>query len=272
MAKRCIVADQSVRCFLRTSLAVGIGLLISAAIPATLRAEGNVTAVVTNGGLVIRGDAASNGLSLVLGDTAGTIAVGGFDGTTTVNGSLDGIIVSGVTGDVDITLRGGDDQLNLIDLAFVPIPGSLLIDTGPGDDAISVDDSSPGEDVVANTGPGNDSFTMNSGARNLLVHTADGDDFLNLDGVTVGDRATLRSGGGDDEVVINFSTIGGDTTVETSGGTDSLTILDSTFEGSTELNGGGGNSDRFTDEGLNEFNGSLTIANFEIIEVLPPPP
>jgi hypothetical protein len=266
------VDDQSVsRCFLRASLAVGIGLLISAATPATLRAEGNVTAVVTNGDLVIRGDAASNALSVVEGDTVGTIAVGGFDGTTTVNGSLNAVMVSGVTGDVQIMLRGGDDQLALVDLAFVPIPGSLRIDTGPGDDAIDVDDSSVGEDVEANTGSGNDSFRI-SGARDLLVNTADGNDFVWLDGATVEGRATVRSGGGDDEVLVQFSTIGGETTVETRGGTDSLNILDSTFESSTTRHGGGGIDDRLTDEGLNEFNGPLTIAEFEIIEVLPPPP
>ena len=77
---------------------------------------------MTNGDLVIRGDAGGNALSLVLGDTAGTIAVGGFDGATTVNGSLDGIVVSGVTGDVDITLRGGDDQLNSSTRPSSPFP------------------------------------------------------------------------------------------------------------------------------------------------------
>jgi hypothetical protein len=60
--------------------------------------------------------------------------------------------------------------------------------------------------------------------------------------------------------------------VKTSGGSDTLMVLDSTFEASTELNGGGGASDVFTDAGFNEFNGPLTITNFEVIEVLPPPP
>jgi hypothetical protein len=70
-------------------------------------AAGNVTAVVTNGNLEVRGDSAGNAISIVLGTEPDTLEIGGFDGTTTVNGGLEAIVVTGVTGDLRVSLRAG---------------------------------------------------------------------------------------------------------------------------------------------------------------------
>src|SRR6185503_1377131 len=91
------------------SLAVGAGLLMAA----TSWATGNVTAVVTDGDLVIHGDAADNAFAVQLGEVSDTIEVAGFDGTTTVNGGARFTAV-GLTGDIRIALRCGDGQLNVI--------------------------------------------------------------------------------------------------------------------------------------------------------------
>jgi hypothetical protein len=77
-------------------LVLGAALLSSAA-ATSVWADGNVTAVVVDGELRLRGDAAGNAFSVILGSQPGTLEIGGFDGTTTTNGSPEGMVVSGVT-------------------------------------------------------------------------------------------------------------------------------------------------------------------------------
>jgi hypothetical protein len=248
---------------LGAGLALGAALLSSAA-ATSVWADGNVTAVVVDGELRLRGDPAGNAFSVILGSQPGTLEIGGFDGTTTTNGSPDGMVVSGVTA-LDAALRGGDDQLNLID---VHLPGRLRITTGSGDDAIGLDDSS-GDDVDVNSGPGHDSFSFNSGAREFDLETGAGNDFAFIDGITVTDRATMNTGSGDDEMFLLVVTVEGRSDVMTRAGNDVVTVQDSTFEGFAEFNGGSGDDTFNEQEPPNDFNGGVAITNFETIQSIP---
>ena len=73
---------------------------------------GNVTALVDDGSLVIAGDAAANGVAIQQTNT-GRYVVTGFDldGATTVNGGSAPVVLDGVTNDVVVDLRDGDDAL-----------------------------------------------------------------------------------------------------------------------------------------------------------------
>src|SRR5262245_43598107 len=90
---------------------------------------GNVTASVVNGNLVVSGDSASN--DVVIAQTPSGIVVLGQPGTT-INGGASFTAV-GVTGDVRVTLGGGNDTLQ----AAVAVPRDLTIDLGSGDDAVT---------------------------------------------------------------------------------------------------------------------------------------
>ena len=78
---------------------------------------GNVTASVVGGNLIIRGDDAGNGVLVQQEAGTGNYSVTGFDfagSTTKINGTADGTAhLHGVTGNIDIDLKKGNDALGV---------------------------------------------------------------------------------------------------------------------------------------------------------------
>src|SRR5919108_426692 len=93
---------------------------------------GNVQVSVENGNLIIQGDSHDNNIILVESGIAGRAG-------TTVNGQRFMFIPEGVSNDIEINLKGGDDfvRVELPGTNFA-IPHDLEINTGAGNDIIEL--------------------------------------------------------------------------------------------------------------------------------------
>src|SRR5690349_18797915 len=83
---------------------------------------GDVTAQITNGNLIVKGDSSNNNIAIAV--AAGVVKITSAD--TTVNGAAatNGITLTGtLSGDVEVNLKGGTDSLSLT--GPITIPGDL---------------------------------------------------------------------------------------------------------------------------------------------------
>jgi hypothetical protein len=111
---------------------------------------GNVQVTVENGDLVIRGDNGDNNIILIESGVAGRAG-------TTVNGEFRTFIPDGVTDDVRIEMKGGDDfvRIELPGTNFA-IPDDLEIIMGYGDDTLELLQTRAPDATRIYTGYGND--------------------------------------------------------------------------------------------------------------------
>ena len=142
---------------------------------------GDVSVNVVDGNLIIRGDEADNSISIAAGAEAGAYVITGLataGGDTTINGGPDTIFnATGVTGDIDVRLRDGDDVLAM---------GALDV----------------AEDLKIGMGDGGDTVTLTTGltvAGELSIKTDGGDDTITATGVSAA-SAQVNAGSGDDTV------------------------------------------------------------------------
>lgn len=157
---------------------------------------GNVTAAVIGGYLVVNGDDAGN--QIFVGQpgkyTAGITALD----NTTINGQASATF-DGVYNGYIIMLGGGDDVLAVIgDVAG----GSLAIDMGEGNNAVTLG-----------------MVTSYSGAS---ITTGSGADSVSLLGSTFYSWLNINTGAGDDRINASFSTFDGDTIVDGGAGNNLL--------------------------------------------------
>jgi hypothetical protein len=179
---------------------------------------GNVSVSVSSGNLSITGDDAANAVSVQQLDT-GKYFVTGFStggSATSINGQAQGIVVTGVTGNINVDLNGGDDtfvmtQSNARRLDYggqfgfgaVPaspqapntattetvltrVPGNLVINTDQGNDNVG---------VSARIGNPNNSST---GTLNLW--TGSENDRVNIDDTIAGEDLLVNTDVGNDSV------------------------------------------------------------------------
>jgi hypothetical protein len=168
---------------------------------------GNVTAFVDGGNLIVRGDNRDNGV-LISQTGDGKYAVTGFDfgsGATNINGSADGtLLFTGVTGDINVDLRKGNDALGIgnspEDLeALAENCGfgvGLGIGSGSGDGSGSA--SSPGNEAIIAQQFEGDKLIV---PRNLIVVTGDGSDGVSVIADVEG-FALITTGNGNDGVAV----------------------------------------------------------------------
>jgi hypothetical protein len=204
-----------------------------------LSATDFVTVKLDHGSLIIRGTEVAN--AIIVTEAAGVFTVTGL-GTTTINGAVNTIQnFLGVTKDVKIDLRGGNDAVLVSgDPGGVPgalpapsnmlIPRDLKIETGAGNDTVAVDTVVVGHDASINTGSGTDSAAvwLSTIGRDLEVKMGNGGENLGVGGTVVGRNVELKTGSGADEVDI-FGLIGFNSgafnrlKVDTNGGNDLVT-------------------------------------------------
>ena len=231
--------------------------------------SGNVTGMVSGGSLILIGDNASNevlidGLVDALPDGSDApveafFAVSGSGGTT-INGAPSQMF-EGVTRDIRVRLRGGDDALWVV---WGAVPGNLNIDAGSGNDRVSVDHfvvgrslyfrGRRGEDAVEmlHSPVGGDvyihhyvdggSSTIRDSAigRNVRVAGWGADAYsCTLDGSDVGGSFSFGGGHGDDVVELLGSTIGRSAYINHSTGKGSTTVRNAAVDGSLYVVGGG---------------------------------
>ena len=158
---------------------------------------GDVTAAVTNGFLVIRGDDAANELTIerISGDR---VKVTGVTGTT-INGLTQPAVLR-VRKGYDIATGGGDDKLTVIGLnAFGRY--EIRMDLGAGND-ILVASNLLAQRIHAGGGDGNDSITIRNSRsrRGSGVGGGSGDDTLVLENLRFGNGSCIDGGTGKDIV------------------------------------------------------------------------
>ena len=212
---------------------------------------GNVEVFVTGGGdLIINGDDNSNDLVIQ------TVSPGEFrinSSDTTINGSTDALTLSGVTDDVRINLRNGN---NGIIFENTTIPDRLTIRTGNGGDAIlfnSGDTIHVGSDLRINSGSGSDTVSdvgdgharLNVG-DDLSVTTRSGGDTVSIALAITGDRFTVNTGDGDDSVTLGvpashgIAAGAGGLSISTGNGSDDVELLGMVFRDRANVKTGSG--------------------------------
>ncbi|MDD4888536.1 MAG: Ig-like domain-containing protein [Phycisphaerae bacterium] len=177
--------------------------------------SGSVLASVVHGNLNIRGDAAANVIALdQSGLTADQVRISGASGTT-INNQADPIILSGVTGRVDIRMGAGADSVVMSNLG---LPGNLSFDGQGGVNALTLNN------VQVAT-----SLTIHNGATITIANTTVGKDLM-----------ILPPAAGVESVALQSVEVQRNTKINSGKGADILTIDDSTFHGSAKLSTGQG--------------------------------
>lgn len=175
---------------------------------------GDIAAAVVDGSLVITGDAQANGLSISQLD-ASTYALSAFElngSATTLNGSTDVQVFTGVTADIDANLGGGDDLL----VVGNDLAASATLATQLSGQTITIAASAqipaPGIDPVQTAIAGDLNVEMGTGDDNLAVS------------VDVGGSADLRTSIGHDAVVVASADVAEDLIINTNSGDDSVEV------------------------------------------------
>ena len=158
---------------------------------------GDVTAAVTNGFLVVRGDDAANELTIerVSGDR---VRVTGAIGTT-INGLTQPAILK-VRKGYDIATGGGDDKLTVIGLNAVG-RYEIRMELGAGNDTL-VASNLMAQRIHSNGGSGNDSITVRNSRswRGSGVGGGAGDDTIVLEKLRFGNGSCIDGGTGKNTV------------------------------------------------------------------------
>jgi len=158
---------------------------------------GDVTAAVTNGFLVVRGDDAANELTIerISGDK---VRVTGATGTT-INGLSQPAILR-VRKGYDISTGGGDDKLTVIGLNAVG-RYEIRMDLGAGNDVLVANDLLA-QRIHAGGGDGNDSLTIRNSRsrRGSGVGGGAGDDTMVLENLRFGNGSCIDGGTGKNTV------------------------------------------------------------------------
>lgn len=218
---------------------------------------GFVTATISGAGdLVITGDKQSTDINVEI-DEDGTVNITGVDGTTIAPGGNLGI--EKVERDIRITLRGGDDVVNLMGTgASVPVR-TVRINSGSGADEVSVCHMSGIEqDLVIATVSGDDEVLVEytGVGRKLTINGASGLDQLRVENTEVGNeieeiRGNLKvsSNSGDDEIHLLMNAVYGSIDLRSGGGNDLIDVVDSEamYGGSFDIRSGSGNDRVYMD-------------------------
>jgi len=184
---------------------------------------------------VVLGDG-TNSFTLTNATASGQLVVVGGAGDDTVD------ISDSTLHDVVIFTAAGDDTIDLSNLTLQAaartkagtnevLGGSLAIDTGDGDDSVSL--TSVNEDAARIKGL-------------WSIRTGSGDDTVSLDSVETHNRTKLVGGGGDDTFTTTDSTYTGATRIRGSSDNDQISIDTSTFNNRVFVSTGGGDTQNIT--------------------------
>jgi hypothetical protein len=238
---------------------------------------GNVNAVLNGSTLVITGDADNN--SFDVSGSGGNITITGLASTTINGGASDDF--SGVQ-DVEIRTGAGNDSLGMAANEHTEILGDLTIITGQGNDGASVGNLLNGVTVhgrtVINTGAGNEIVSLEQGTFHgaVVIRTGAGNEIVHLDDSTFMDRVTVDTGRDADVVSISqtkpASTFAGPVVVKLGHGEDgfgagfSSSASMNNFAGGLSVDGGRG-PDTFN-SWHSIFPSPPTVKKFETVNIV----
>ena len=223
------------------------GILTVLLLPTAALAAGNVLVSVQNGHLLIQGDNGDNNIILIESGVAGRAG-------TTVNGERRTFIPDGVTKDVRIDMKGGDDFVR------VELPGTnfaishnLVIRTGEGDDNIELLQVRVPNETRISTEEGNDIVFVDGVTRFTQFFRSD---FIG--------KFVLRTGTGDDLFEFHNATFHGEVDAMLGGGIDgACTTQDSEFLSPHLARFDGGGPSGFPGDGFVSPTLEFTLVGFE---------
>ena len=216
--------------------------------------SGNVSATVTAGGnLLVIGDSKAN--QITIQDTSGVLQVSSLDGTTTINGGSGPFIATGFTHDVDVFMNRGDDVVHVGGSGPVTsLPNNLVIDTGPGNDTVDVENTSIGGNLLLFGGAGSDTFSVGSpsnetsvsvGGSVFIVGGSGHGNTIAVFDANITDDLRIFSNGANDQIQVGFDAglgiigvdetatghveVGGNLQIKTVGGEDGFSFGGSEF-------------------------------------------
>jgi hypothetical protein len=178
---------------------------------------GNVTAVVSGGDLIVRGDDAGADITLSQ-PGARQITLTGTD--TTVNGSAGPVTFSGVTKDLRIYFGSGDDSLTFDESTPISLSGNLFLNGGGGSNTVSTQSDLESLDAGGSLNVGGNLNVLNPAGRTQLIS------LLNLN--VKGDVHILNLGGDALTRIESFdgsNTVGGSLLIANGPGQSSETDL-----------------------------------------------
>lgn len=199
---------------------------------------GNVSAAMSGGNLVIDGDNAANRISVESAGT-GKIAVRGFQ--TQINGVPGGIkVFTGVTGDIQIQLDGGDDLVRVTNLIT---PGGVLVGLGEGnDEVVTGRDKLQGNDRFAGS-PSGPLYVKGA----LRLYGGEGQDLVYQSDAHIAGLGVTNLGGGNDTLFTQRPggsaqnvDYGRNLSILPAGGDDVIDILGMSVEDDLTINDGSG--------------------------------
>ncbi len=261
----------------------------------TVLADGNVQVRLTgNGSLKIIGDNEDNRIR-VTNNGSGIIRVVPIDGTT-INEGPDGTDISGTTsntiqGQLSINLRGGDNTLEIDEIA---VNQDLKIIMKQGDNTLDLSNAAIGNNVSIRMGAGNnfiriDNILVNQqlgigltngqntiGLFNTIVsddvslETGTGNDLVALAGDTsIADRLNINTSDGNDRIEIaECVTVSGRTDIQSKAGDDIVDLRGIYFD-SLKLNTGTGTDELYISDYTNSNRLNIKLGNDnDIIEIV----
>jgi hypothetical protein len=188
---------------------VVISMLAILAFAATLafapmkKSTGDVQVRLENGNLIIRGDDQDNNIIITESGVSGRAG-------TTVNGERHIFIPEGVTNDLEISMRGGDDfvRVELPGTNFA-IPHDLELNMGPGNDIIELLQVRAPNETRIDTGNGNDivfidgvlgvnEFIRSEFTGKFALKTGNGEDLFEFHHTTFRSEVDVKLGSGID--------------------------------------------------------------------------
>ncbi len=167
------------------------------------QAAGNVQVSVENGNLIIRGDNHDNNIILTENGITGRAG-------TTINGERHIFVPEGVTGNIDLNMRGGNDFLRVeLPGTNFAVPHDLEINMGSGADIIELLQVKVPEETRIDMGSGNDiifidsvfnpnEFIRSEFTGKFKVETGSGEDLLEFHHAIFRDEVDVNLGGGID--------------------------------------------------------------------------
>jgi hypothetical protein len=194
--------------------------------------DGNVSAVVADGELVLEGDAANNSIEIIA--TAAGVTVRGLNGTTINGAAGDFVAFAGtgtIPGDVRIDLGSGDDVVLVA--GGLEINGDIRVKAGQGDDRVGLDDVQINGDLIVNGRAGDDGLYLNevTVSGNTRFEGQHGDSTLSVHDSTLFGHLVVRGRRGDDAAHLDGASIGGNLKLALREGTNGAFLEDTSVAG-----------------------------------------
>jgi Ca2+-binding RTX toxin-like protein len=218
---------------------------------------GNVSVVITNGSLVLKGDSGSNQLVVSSGTSAGSVRITGLSNTR-INGSSTPLVLQGFRAGINAQLEGGSDFLLVTKLA---ISGSVVGNLGSGaQNQLMIMSSRGAYDLGVQHGRGiiDDTDQISDPATAITARDVATQGTTRFDqsfGKYVTEAQT--------KVGFGAVTLSGGVNVVGGAGSDRVSLFDTQVGGGVQFSGGDQN-DYFVSQGTssarNRIAGTLTLA------------